>query len=292
MWTHSGGCPLPVESGRVLDIRPVQQFQSGHLPGAVSHPLPLEPALRAGPRNFEADLPSIFLPPREVPLLVVGSDPGLTAALVEDLGRRGRASVNGITADRIPPAEMSERGPSAAHLWTPPRWLSSHEPLLPPPAAGPVLDLACGSGRAAVWLAERGYRVTGIDWQEEALQLGQRLAASRAVTVDFRRGDLREAAAVPLGPWAAVLNFRFLQRDLLARFAQLVQPGGVVFVRTFRTAPGYDGHPRARFRLASGELLRCFPRGMWEVLAHEAGHDPDRRPAAGIVARRVPTSRG
>ena len=57
-------------------------------------------------------------------------------------------------------------------------------------------------------------------------------------------------------------------------------------VRTFRDAPGYEGHPRPRHRLARGELLQYFATGVFEILAHEEGHDPDGRPAAGIVARK------
>ncbi len=231
-------------------------------------------------------MPSIFLPPREVPLLILGADTDLARALADHLQRRGRAPV---TARQIHGADLSVRGDSRAHLWQPPPWLVRHEELLPPPVAGPVLDLACGSGRAAVWLAERGYQVTGVDWQAEALVLGRRLAAQRRIQVSFLRADLRDAAAVPSGPWSIVLNFRYLQRDLIARLKNLVQPGGVALVRTFRAAPGYDGHPRARYRLLPGELLRSFPRGPWQTLAHETGHDPDRRPAAGIVARRQTT---
>ena len=149
-----------------------------------------------------------------------------------------------------------------------------------PAAAAPAL------AESAVWLAERGYRVTALDWQVEALDMGRRLADSRGTACDFRAVDLREPGSVPPGPWSIVLDFRYLDRPLLATFPRLVAPGGVAVVRTFRDAPGYEGHPRPRHRLASWELTRAFPRGEWEVLAHEQGFDPDGRPAAGIVARR------
>jgi SAM-dependent methyltransferase len=163
----------------------------------------------------------------------------------------------------------------------------AHEDLLPPAAAGPVLDLGCGSGRAAVWLAERGYRVTGIDWQPEALELGRELAASRGVHCTFTAGDLRDPETVMAGPWAVVLNFRYLERPLLAQVPSLLIPGGVCLLRTFRDAPGYAGHPHRRHRLERGELLKCFPAGQFSILAHEEGFDPDGRPAAGVAARRI-----
>jgi len=272
--------------GNVLDLRVASEFEFGHFPGAVPHPLSGAPT----PETLEEELPSIFLPPREEPLLVVAASVGTASAVATHLESRGRAPVTSLVLDSSDwadlPESMRETGTSRAHLWAPPRWLTDHADLLPPPAAGPVLDLACGSGRAAVWLAERGYLVTGVDWQAEALDLGRRLAASRGTACDFFAADLRDPKAVPRGPWSVVLNFRFLERDLLKGLAIMTGSGGVVMLRTFREAPGYQGHPRPRFRLRPWELTSAFPRGVWEILAHEQGFDPDGRPAAGIVARK------
>jgi SAM-dependent methyltransferase len=282
--------PAPASSPRerrILDIRPAEEFTASHLPGAVSHPVTPPPPGAGADAHFERELPSIFLPPREVPLQVVGSVAGLATALAVHLQGRGRAPVSALAFGDLPRATVLVTGASRGHLWQPPPWLSAHAGLLPPPVKGRVLDLACGSGRAAVWLAERGYRVVGVDWQPEALALGRRLAASRRVSVAWRLSDLRQPAAWPPGPWAVVLNFRYLQRDLLRRLATELVPGGVAFVRTFRAAPGYVGHPQPRHRLVAGELCRAFPAGLCEILAHEESHDPDGRPAAGIVARRL-----
>ena len=276
---------------RVLDIRAADHFARLHLAGAVSLPL-VGRRLEAW---TEADLaeaiPSIFLPPRHAPLLVVGDEPNLLQRVVDQLNGRGRARVSGllVTEQALAglPADLLGSGPGDDVLWSPSPFLSKWVDLLPPPAVGAVLDLACGSGRSSVWLAERGYRVTGIDWQEEALALGRRLAASRGTSCAFRRADLRDLSVVPAGPWSVVLNFRYLQRDLLARLAFWLKPGGVAVVRTFRDVPGYVGRPRRQHRLERGELLRCFPGGRFEILVHEESHDPDGRPAAGIVARRT-----
>jgi len=274
-WTTDPGW----ETWPVLDVRPATEFAAGHLIGAVSYPL--------APGPLEDHLPSIFLPPRHVPLLVVAGNQAAADRLAADLAGRGRDRVQGLgLASGDIPRHCLETGPSGAHLWAAPDWLTAHADLLPPPAAGPVLDLGCGSGRAAVWLAERGYAVTGMDREVEALEMGRVLAASRGTACDFRAADLRDPSVIPAGPWSVILNFRYLQRDILPLMPRLLRPGGVVLLRTFRDAPGYSGHPHPKHRLARGDLLKAFPRGQFDILAHAEDFDGDGRPAAGIVARR------
>ena len=284
-------------AGLVLDVRPAADFAAGHLRGSVSHPLPTGPTNDA---TLARDLPSILLPSRHAPLLVVAGRTGEAEALVRHLAARGRDRVDGLAlaaADlAVLPPDLLATGSSRARLWSPPAALVRHRDLLPPPALGPALDLGCGSGRACVWLAERGYRVTGIDHQSEALELGARLAAGCGVACTFVAADLRRPGSLPPGPWGLVTAFRYLERPLLARLENRVVPGGVVCVRTFADRPGYGGHPGPRHRLARGELTALFAGGTWEILVHEDGHDDDGRPAAGIVARRrgpvEATSRG
>ena len=76
-------------------------------------------------------------------------------------------------------------------------FLAQFARLVPGSFSGRALDLGCGSGRAAVWLAERGYRVTGVDHQPEALAMGRELARRRGVACRFMPGDLRRSEAVP-----------------------------------------------------------------------------------------------
>ncbi len=194
-------CDIPLNGAgeRILDIRPAMDFCAGHLPGAVSQPVTAPSPSTTATEHFEDELPSIFLPPREVPLLVVGADPSWNTDFAANLQDRGRAPVRHLNVAAIAPGALSETGPSGAHLWSAPPWLVDHADLLPPPSAGPVLDLACGSGRAAVWMAARGYQVTGIDWQPEALEFGRQLAASRGVEVIWQKADLRQPDAVPVG---------------------------------------------------------------------------------------------
>jgi SAM-dependent methyltransferase len=95
---------------------------------------------------------------------------------------------------------------------------------------GRALDLACGEGRSALWLAARGWRVTAVDFSEVALAKGRRLAEHRGVAVDFVLADLVDweppARAFDL---VVVLYLQIPaneRRTVLARAAAAVASGG------------------------------------------------------------------
>jgi len=93
-------------------------------------------------------------------------------------------------------ADWDRRYAGSELLWTarPNRFLVAETEELAP---GRALDLACGEGRNAVWLAERGWRVTGIDFSEVALEKARRLAASRNVEADWIAEDVLRYAFQP-----------------------------------------------------------------------------------------------
>lgn len=76
-------------------------------------------------------------------------------------------------------------------LWTaePNRFLVAETSTLRP---GCALDLACGEGRNAVWLAERGWEVTGVDFADVGLDKARGLAAARGVDATWVQADLLE----------------------------------------------------------------------------------------------------
>jgi SAM-dependent methyltransferase len=95
---------------------------------------------------------------------------------------------------------------------------------------GLALDLACGSGRHAVWLAGRGWRVTAVDFSGEALRQARELAAEEGADVDWVEADLL-AYEPPAESFDLVL-IAYLhvpagqRRRVLAKGAAAVAPGG------------------------------------------------------------------
>lgn len=289
---HDVGTHPAWRSGDVADLRPAVAHRAGHPRGAVS--LPVSAAARpdgadvaaALATDLAAALPAALLPPRHLPLLLVGDEPGLVAAAVRWLRDRGREQVDGavLQGRDAPPGEW-EVGAGDRVLWRPNAFLAAHANLLPGPDAGPAIDFGCGGGREAVWLAGRGHEVTAVDHLPDALALCERLAHGRGVAVRTQCRDLTAAGAAPAGPWALALALRFLHRPLLAALPELLAPGGVAVVRTFRFAPDAARLPKRRYCLEAGELLELFPASRFDILAHVEDRDPDGRPAAGVVAR-------
>lgn len=98
---------------------------------------------------------------------------------------------------------------------------------LPP---GRALDLACGEGRNAIWLAQRGWRVTAVDFSEVAIARARAAAARAAVDVEVLWADLLDYEPEPdLYDLVVVL---FLQipaderRAVLSRAVRALAPGG------------------------------------------------------------------
>jgi SAM-dependent methyltransferase len=123
-------------------------------------------------------------------------------------------------------------GEERVHASTDPsRFLVAEVAGLPP---GTALDLACGAGRNAVWLAERGWRVTAVDFSEVALRMARSLAAQRRVDVDWTEADV--AAWMPPPRAYDLVCVFYLQlpaaerRLALARAADAVRAGGTLLV--------------------------------------------------------------
>ena len=101
-------------------------------------------------------------------------------------------------------------------LWSaePNRLFAAEVGGLPP---GRALDLACGEGRNAVWLAERGWRVTAVDFSDVALAKAARLAESRGVDVDWVVADVLDHEPEPRAFDLAAVLYLQLPRDELLR---------------------------------------------------------------------------
>lgn len=124
---------------------------------------------------------------------------------------------------------------------------------------GRALDLACGAGRNAVWLARQRWNVTAVDGAEEAIRIVHELDPSIATAVL----DLEDGSPLPFddGAFDLVAIMYFLHRPLFAEASRVLRPGGTV-VSAIRMK-GID----PRYCVRRGEL-RSFFEG-WTLVHYD-----------------------
>jgi SAM-dependent methyltransferase len=114
-------------------------------------------------------------------------------------------------------------------------------------APGRALDLGCGEGGDALWLAERGWQVTAVDIADNAVERGRSAAAERGVTgIDWVVADL--SRWLPEGDFALVSacflhsTVELPRAEILQRMAAVVRPGGHLLVVGHAAPPPWSKH--------------------------------------------------
>ena len=193
--------------------------------------------------------------------------------------------------------------------------LVEHAGLIP--TGGRVLDIGVGQGRHALYLARRGYQVTGIDPAAASIEGVRRRAGDEGVAIDLWQGTFQDFEPGP-EPFAAILAFGLLQSltrnegaMLLHRLRAWTRRGGLVFLTAWHVDdPSYEavsaaGEPiglhsfqtdggRVRSYLGRGEIrdlmLGWWQVHYWEGLGPEHSHadgPPERHGAVEMVAARL-----
>ncbi|GLZ52342.1 class I SAM-dependent methyltransferase [Actinomycetospora sp. NBRC 106378] len=135
----------------------------------------------------------------------------------------------------------------------PPSVLVGREDLVP--TSGRALDVACGRGTVAVWLAARGLAVDAVDAAPAGLALGRELAGAEGVSVRWIEADLDDGLPVTVsGRYDVLVCQRFRDPLLYPTFAGLLTPGGLLVMTVLSTV----GDTGGRFRAAPGELRAAF----------------------------------
>ena len=168
------------------------------------------------------------------------------------------------------------------HL-APSPWVVRFAPLIPP--AGRVLDLACGHGRHARYMAQRGHRVLATDIDTAGL-------------ADMADHDLIECLAADLegepwpfapGQFAGIVVANYLHRPHFPRLVETLTDQGVLLIDTFGLGNEKLGRPRnLDFLLRPGELLEAFAPTL-TIVAYEYGSEQEPRPA---VRQRLCAAKG
>jgi tellurite methyltransferase len=177
--------------------------------------------------------------------------------------KRGSAEASGFLAEIF-----------AAEAWPMPR--------------GRALDIACGKGRNALFLAERGFDVVAIDISPVALEEGMRRAAEKNLAIIWQQADL-EQIQLNEAVYDLVVNFNYLQRSLVPQIKIALKPGGYVIFDTYLIDQPAIGHPKnPAYLLEHNELLNSFRdfRALYYREGQFCEHE-ERAFRAGIFAQKI-----
>jgi SAM-dependent methyltransferase len=161
-------------------------------------------------------------------------------------------------------ADWDERYAGSELVWSaePNRFVVAETEALAP---GRAIDLACGEGRNAVWLAARGWRVTGVDFSAVGLEKAERLAESRGAGVEWVLADLREYEPAPLAyDLVLVLYLQLPAHELqsvLRRAAGAVAPAGTFLVvghDLLNLTEGYGGPRHAEVLFTPADVVSAL----------------------------------
>ena len=148
----------------------------------------------------------------------------------------------------------------------PSAWVVRWAPLI---TRGRVLDLACGLGRHARYLAGLGHEVTAVDREPQSL-----------AAVRFVQADLEDGSPWPLPgeQFQGIVVTKYLYRPLFPLIERALAPGGVLIYETFMAGNERFGKPsNPAFLLAPGELWAAFA-GL-HIIAFEQGLSLQPKPA-------------
>ncbi|CAN5891174.1 methyltransferase domain-containing protein [soil metagenome] len=149
---------------------------------------------------------------------------------------------------------------------------------------GLALDVACGTGRNALRLAEAGFDVRAVDISAVATDMGRKEAVARGLSLDWEVADLDRLDLTDRS-FQLITVFRYVNRPLWPRLVAALAPGGWLLVEHhLQTHLSVDGPSTPDFRLAPQELLAAFS-DLRIVSYMEGPEEGDREGSTFVIAR-------
>lgn len=154
------------------------------------------------------------------------------------------------------------------------------------PFEGTVLDMGMGEGRNAVFLAQKGYKVTGVDISSIAVKKSYLLAQEFGVKIKGVVASLKNYK-IPPNSFDAIICFYFVDRSLVERMKSWLKPGGVLIFEAYTSRQKSlksqgESSPEDEY-LREQELLKLFP-GMRVLKYEEPLHEKEFR--SSIILRK------
>lgn len=158
-------------------------------------------------------------------------------------------------------------------IGTPSDWVVEHTPLIR--NGGRVLDLACGYGRHAIWLAAQGFQVDAVDYNAQALAGMHGIANINVIVADIENSEWPAAEQ----KYDAIIVSRYLYRPILSMLAQILNIDGVLIYETFMVGNERYGKPSNPDYLLLQDELHSVYAPLLKIHAFEQGEVKGTTPA-------------
>jgi SAM-dependent methyltransferase len=183
------------------------------------------------------------------------------------------------------PQTWDERYAAAERVWSagPNREVEAVVGGWPP---GRALDLGAGEGRHALWLAERGWQVTAVDFSAVGIDRGRQEAARRSQDVEWVVADVTKWQPAPGTLFDLVLvAYLHIPQDVFSRVGQWLAPGGALVVvgHSLRNLTEGVGGPQDPSILHTTDQLRAAADGLEIQRCEEVLRPTDAGDAIDVV---------
>lgn len=184
-------------------------------------------------------------------------------------------------------------GKESKRLWQPSsivtEWVEKYRNMLTVERPN-VLDLGCGGGRDAVFLAKQKMQVMAIDNKANVISRAKQLAQANGAQVQFKCCDLNKVGCLPpAGEFDLIVGVRFLNRELLPKLIDILAPNGFILWQTFVDIDeeGYElSSPKnPNFILKTGELAEVF--ASLQIFTDRIQKLTDNRPVNTFIAQKT-----
>ena len=143
-----------------------------------------------------------------------------------------------------------------------------------------VVDLGCGAGNYSIWLAQRGFEVTGLDISMEAIRIARRQAEDAGVDCEFQMIDLLGDVSAYESQFDLAIDWEVLhhifpddREQFVGNVRRMLRPGGIYFSLCFSEKdPGFGGEGKFRdtsigtkLYFSSEEELRSLFSPLFEI---------------------------
>lgn len=266
-------------SAELLDVRTKLEFEQGHYKAAANIPLS-----QISERVHE-------FPNRNIPLRVCVNQENCQEAIAS-IKQKGYQIQNLLVwndsvKNKLNELNLLESGNQKNRIWQPARVVEYFQSQWGHHInKGIALDLACGTGRDATYLATQGWQVTAIDYLSNSLSKAQELAGHQGVKIQTHCLDLEDKEiAIELPAFNLTTVVRYLHRPLFPWIDRHLAKNGFLVYQTFLEGSEKFGQPkRPRFLLKYGELAKAFSH--YRILLDEVEYLEDGRPTNIFIAQK------